>query len=77
MSQAEIFKNNYSVTKNADIVLKRAQKFTSNYNSQLFMLYGRLVHVGETFNRFADFGLWGAQKMRLTAGFCPDPLGEL
>jgi len=26
-------------------------KFASNHNSQLFMLYGRLVHVGETFNR--------------------------
>jgi len=23
----------------------------------LFMLYGRVVHVGETFNGFADFGL--------------------
>jgi len=32
-------------------------KFTSNHNSQLFMLCGRLVHVGETFNRFADFEL--------------------
>jgi len=31
--------------------------FTSNHNSQLFMLYGRLVDVSETFNRFADFGL--------------------
>jgi len=32
-------------------------EFTSNRNLQLIMLYGRLVHVGETFNRFADFGL--------------------
>jgi len=24
---------------------------------QNFLLHGRLVHVGETFNRFADFGL--------------------
>jgi len=28
------------------------------------MLYGRLVHVGETFNRFADFGLCTAQTAR-------------
>ena len=34
-----------------DIALSSAQ------NLQLFMLYGRLVDVGETFNRFADLGL--------------------
>ena len=35
--------------------------FKSNHNSQLFILYGRFVHAGEC-NRFADFGLWIAQK---------------
>ena len=36
--------------------------------------YGRLVHVGETFNRF-----WAVNciKMRLAAGLRPDSLGEL
>ena len=53
---------------NADIVT--CTKFASNHNSQLFILYGRLVHVGETFNRFADFRLWIAQNR-------PDPLKEL
>ena len=75
MSQAVNFKNNYPVTKNADIVLKRAQKFTCNYNSQLFMLYGRLVHVGETFNRFADFGLWSAQKNAFDGRVLSRPAG--
>jgi len=37
-------------------------------------VYGCLVHVGETFNRFADFGLY--TKMRLAAGLRPDPLGS-
>jgi len=32
------------------------------------MLYGRLVHVGETFKRFADFGLRIARKLRLAVG---------
>ena len=32
-------------------------KFTSNHNSRLFILHGRLVYVGENFNRFEDFGL--------------------
>ena len=47
-------------------------KFTSNHNSQLLMLYGRLVHVGETFNGFQAVNY---TKMRLAAGLCPDPLG--
>jgi len=34
---------------NADTIAT-CTKFTSNQNLQLFMLYGRLVHVGETFN---------------------------
>jgi len=38
------------------------------FQAQLFMLYWRLLHVGETFNRFADFGLRIAQKMLLAAG---------
>jgi len=38
--------------------------------SQLFMLHGRLVRVGETFNRFADFAL-NCTKMRLAAGLHP------
>jgi len=33
------------------------KKNTNNQNLQLFLLYGRLVYVGETFNRFADLGL--------------------
>jgi len=33
------------------------QKITNNQNLQLFLLYGRLVYVGETCNRFADLGL--------------------
>ena len=41
------------------------------------MLYGRPVHVGETFDRFADFRLWIAKKMRLASGPRPDPLEEL
>ena len=41
-------------------------------------VYGRLVHLAETFNRFADFGLWIAHdKMRLGAWIRPEPLGEL
>jgi len=36
------------------------------------MLYGRLVHVGETFNGFQAVNY---TKMRLAAGLCPDPLG--
>jgi len=32
-------------------------EFQANYFSQLFMLCGRLVHVGETLNRFSDFEL--------------------
>jgi len=37
------------------------------------MLYGRLVHVGETFNRFAEFG---GCELRLATGLRPDPLGS-
>jgi len=33
-----------------------------NHNSPLFMLFGRLVHVSETFNIFADFWLRITQK---------------
>ena len=41
------------------------------------MLYGSLVHVGETFNRFGcRFGAVNCTKMRLAAGLRPDPLGE-
>jgi len=46
-SRQKHFKSNFPVTvkiRHLDI-------------KQLFMLYGRLVHVGETFDRFADFGL--------------------
>ena len=36
----------------------RAPDFQASvHNSQLYMLYGRLVHVGETINRSADFWL--------------------
>ena len=53
-------KNNkiiFDLPNTADTVFVTCTKFTSNHNSVLFTLYGRLVHVGETFNRFADFGL--------------------
>jgi len=47
-------------------------KFASNHNSQLFMLYGRLVHVGETFNRSElhknAFGGWAGLGMGLECG---------
>jgi len=39
------------------------------------MLYGRLVHVGETFNRFPDLGL-NCTNMRWAAALCPGPLGS-
>jgi len=35
--------------------LKIVFPLPGNHNSQLFMLYGRLVHVGKTFNRFYRF----------------------
>ena len=41
------------------------------------MLYGRLVHVGGSFNRFADFGAVICTKMRLVARLCPDLLCNL
>ena len=40
-------------------------------------VYGRLVRVGETFNRFADFGAVSCTKMRLAAGLRQYPLEEL
>jgi len=41
----------------ADFVLSPAQNLQLGPNhSQLFMFYGLFVHVGETLNRFADFG---------------------
>jgi len=52
-SRPKKFKNSFPVT----VKIGTSGYQTSNRNSQLFMLYGRLVHVGETFNRFADFGL--------------------
>ena len=36
--------------------------YTPNSHSKLREYIGRLVRVGETFNRFADFGLWIAQN---------------
>ena len=55
--QAKKIKIIFDLPNNADTVFVTCTKFTSNHNSVLFTLYGRLVHVGETFNRFADFGL--------------------
>jgi len=40
-------------------------------------VYGRLVHVGETFNRFAVFRAVSCTKIRLAAGIGPDQLGKL
>ena len=40
------------------------------------MLYGRLVHVGETFNTFADFWLRIAQKCVWRPGSGPGPLKD-
>ena len=37
---------------------------------------GRRVHVGETFNTFADTGAVNCTKMRLAAGLRLDPLGS-
>ena len=37
--------------------LSHSQNLQVNHNSQLFVLSGRVVRVGETFNRSADFGL--------------------
>ena len=42
---------------NADVVLSPAQNLLVITISQLFMLCGRLVHEGETFNKIADLGL--------------------
>ena len=54
-------KNNFPVT----VKIRTSGYQTSNHNSQVFMLYGRLVHVGEIFNRF-----WAMNcaKMRLATG---------
>jgi len=55
-------------------------KYGPNLSSQLFMLYGCLVHVGETFNRFADIGtkcIWrpGSTLTRWGSyNSLPDPL---
>jgi len=45
--------NNFPVT----VKIRTSGYQASNHSSQLFMLRGRLVHVGETFKRFADFAL--------------------
>ena len=55
---------------------RKLKKITSNHNSQLFMLYGCPVHVGETFNRRADFGLWIAQKRIWRPGFARTSWGS-
>ena len=49
-------------------------KNTSNHNSRLFMLYRRLVHVGETLNRF-----WALNciKMRLVGSSVRTRWGSL
>jgi len=43
------------------------------YNSQLFMLYGRLVHVGENLT-VCKFWAVNCTKMRLAAELRTDPL---
>jgi len=44
----------------------------------VFTLYERVVHVGETCNRFADIGCdCELHKMRSVTGLRPDPLGQL
>jgi len=69
-------KNNFLVTVKS---LASGYQTLSNVLSTLPTkgVYGRLVHVGETFNRFADFGAVSCTKMRLAAGLRQDPLEEL
>jgi len=44
----------------------------------VFTLYERVVHVGETCNRFADIGCdCELHKMRSVTGLRPDPLRQL
>jgi len=68
-SRPKNFKNNFPVT----VKIKTSGYQASDHNSQLFMLYRRLVHVGNTFNRF-----WAVNctKMGLANGLRLDPLGS-
>jgi len=75
-TSTQFLKNNFLVT---------VKSLASGYQSrECFVatlptkgVYGRLVHVGETFNRFADFGAVSCTKMRLATGLRQDPLEEL
>ena len=41
------------------------------------MMYGRLVHVDEALTDLQILGCELHKTMRLAAGLCPDPMGEL
>jgi len=74
-SREKMFKNNFPVT---------VKIRTSGYQTlECFIatlptwgVYGRLVHVGENFNRLI-LQILGCELHKMAAGLCPGPLGEL